>query len=406
MDIEIDKKYSTLLTSDCRYHIVTGGRGSGKSFAINTLLCYMLEEEQRTILFLRKTLTSAHLSIVPEFLEKLELLGVKDDFHVTKTEIINKNNGSIIYFRGIQTSSSDNTANLKSINGVSIAVIDEAEELTDEATFDRLDLSVRKKGVINKVIVALNPCTKVHFLYRRFFEDMGINGGYNGQKENVNYIHTTYLDNINNLDESFLYQAELLKLKNPNKYNHVLLGGWLEKSEGVIFENWSIGEFKETSLTRWGNDMGFSNDPTTLVKIAIDKANERIYLREECYKTRMTTDDIAIVMSHRAGKELIIADSAEPRLIEELNKKGLNVKGAAKGSGSIKDGIGLMLNYHLVVSPCSINLIKELNNYAWSDKRSETPIDAHNHIIDGARYAITDALTTVVRNHGFGWGTF
>lgn len=364
----------------------------------------MMMEQQRTILFLRKTLTSAHLSIIPEFLEKLELLGVKDQFHVTKTEIINKINGSIIYFRGIQTSSSDNTANLKSINGVSVAIIDEAEELTDEATFDRLDLSIRKKGVVNKVIVALNPCSKVHFIYRRFFEEMSINGGYNGQKENVNYIHTTYLDNIENLDESFIFQANLLKERNPKKYNHVLLGGWLEKSEGVIFENWEVGEFKETELMRWGMDFGYAADPTTLVECAIDKDKEVIYIKEHLYKSGLLSKDLSNILLRTCGKDLVIADCADPMLIDELKQYDLNILGAVKGKNSIIEGIRLLQNYKLIVSPDSINMIKELNNYAWSHKKSETPIAAFDHLCDALRYAVTHALTQKERVIDFGWG--
>src|SRR5690606_32477381 len=122
--IKLNKLYSPLVSSDSRYTVVTGGRGSGKSYSVNTILCLMLLEDNRTILFLRKTLTSAHLSIIPEFLDKINSLGLNKLFHVTKTEIINKSNGSMIYFRGIQTSSNDNTANLKSIANVSVAVID------------------------------------------------------------------------------------------------------------------------------------------------------------------------------------------------------------------------------------------------------------------------------------------
>src|SRR5690606_37283535 len=107
---------------------------------------------------------------IPEFKEKLDILGLSNLFDITKTEITNKINGSAIYFRGIQTSSNDNTANLKSINNVSILVIDEAEELTDEMIFDRIDLSVRQKGVSNKVIIILNPAPKEHLIYKRFFE--------------------------------------------------------------------------------------------------------------------------------------------------------------------------------------------------------------------------------------------
>lgn len=357
-------------------------------------------EDDRVILFLRKTLTSAHLSIIPEFLDKIKTLGIESLFHVTKTEIFNKSNGSAIYFRGIQSSSGENTANLKSIANVSVVVIDEAEELIDETTFDRIDLSVRKKGVVNKVIIVLNPATKLHWIYSRFFEGNGVNEGHNGIVGNTNYIHTTYLDNIDNLDESFIESAELMKVKNPKKYQMIMLGGWLPKAEGVIFENWYIGNFVDAGLVLFGNDFGFSVDPTTLTKVCIDKKNKKIYVHECVYKPGLTTTEIYDIFKGHVGQRLIIADSAEPRLIEELKRKGLNIKGAIKGQGSVTAGIALMQDYDIVVTPESTNIIKELNNYVWHDKKSSTPVDSWNHAIDGIRYAVSDLLNGGKRPSG------
>ena len=113
----------------------------------------------------------------------------------------------------------------------------------------------------------------------------------------------------------------------------------------------------------------------------------------------MTTSEIAVINERYCGKELIIADSAEPRLIDELKAKGNNIKGAVKGQGSVSAGIAIMQDYELIIDPESINLIKELNNYVWSDKKSNTPIDAYNHICDAARYAITHEITN--RNEYF-----
>ncbi len=386
--IKLNKLYSPLVASDSRYTVVTGGRGSGKSYSVNTILCLMLLEDNRTILFLRKTLTSAHLSIIPEFLDKINSLGLNKLFHVTKTEIINKSNGSMIYFRGIQTSSNDNTANLKSIANVSVAVIDEAEELTNEATFDRLDLSIRQKGVTNKVILILNPTTKEHFIYRRFFEATGVEPGFNGDKDNTTYIHSTYLDNLKNLEQSFIDQVERIRDTNPAKYNHVILGGWLDKAEGVVFTNWKLGDFQEIGKSIYGQDFGFSIDPTTLVQTSIDKANKRIYLKECVYKPKLTTSDIATLNLRYAGDSLIYADSAEPRLIAELKEKNCNIVEAIKGQGSISAGIAVLQDYQLIIDPSSTNLIKELNNYVWHDKKSNTPIDAYNHGLDALRYAV------------------
>lgn len=229
--IVLNKKYATLVSEEVRYHIVLGGRGSGKSFSVNTFLCLLMLEPNQKILFLRKTLTSAYLSIIPEFQEKIELLGLTSIFDVTKTEIINKRNGNTIYFRGIQTGSKDNTANLKSLQGINTLVIDEAEELTEEDIFDRIDLSVRQKGTQNRVIVIMNPSKKTHFVYKRFFDPEKLPDEFNGVVGNVNYIHTTYEDNLENLDEGFIEQVEILKTKNKKKFNHVVRGHWAEVNE-------------------------------------------------------------------------------------------------------------------------------------------------------------------------------
>lgn len=347
----------------------------------------MLLEERQRILFLRQTLTSAYLSIIPEFQEKIEILGLGDLFDITKTEIINKTNGNAILFRGIQTGSKSNTANLKSLQGINVLVIDEAEEVTDETVFDRIDLSVRQKGVQNRVILIMNPATKEHFIYKRFFESMGVNPGWNGKKDNVTYIHTDYRDNIDNLDHSFLEQVERIKETNPSKYEHVILGGWLDAAEGVIYSNWKIGEFNTSLPYSFGADFGFSFDETTLVKCAVDKRKKIIYLKECVYQTGLSTNDIYTSYLREVGFDgLITADSAEPRLISELSGLGLNIKPAIKGPGSITAGISAIQDYQLIIDPNSRNLIKELNNYVWHDKKSATPIDAYNHLLDAVRY--------------------
>ena len=386
--IEIDEKYKAILKQDSRYYIVSGGRGSGKSFSINAILVMLTYEAGHTILFTRYTLTSAYISIIPEFIEKLELFGFTSHFHITKDEIINKHTGSKIIFRGIKTSSGDQTANLKSLQGITTWVVDEAEELTDEQKFDTIDLSVREKGLQNRVILILNPSTKEHFIYKRFFEDRGIQEGSNTTKENTTYIHTTYLDNIKNLSNSFIEQIEQMKIRRPEKYKHQMLGAWLSKAEGVIFDNWTIGEFKRKGVSVWGQDYGFAADPTTLVETNIDTSTKTIYLKECVYLPRLTTSQIAELNIKHARKGLIIGDSAEPRLITEIKAKGCNVQPSIKGQGSVTYGISLLQDYDLVVSPDSTNLIKELNNYRWLERKSNTPIDKYNHLIDAVRYAV------------------
>ncbi len=378
--------------SDSRYFIITGGRGSGKSYSINLLLLLLTYESGHTILFTRYTLTSAHVSIIPEFIDKIDVLDKHSDFHITKDEIINLRTGSKILFKGIKTSSGTQTANLKSLAGVTTWILDEAEELTDEDTFDKIDYSIRSKDKQNRVILILNPATKEHFIYQKFFEAKGVEAGSNTIKGDTTYIHTTYLDNVENLSESFLNQIETIKERRPDKYKHTILGGWLDKAEGVIFTNWRIGEFNKDNGSVFGQDYGFSNDPSTLIETSIDKTRKTIYVRLHIYQAGLTTTELARLNRQFAGNDLIVADNAEPRLIAELKSQGLNIVPTIKGADSVKYGIALLQDYDLIIDENSVDLIKELNNYCWLERKSETPIDKFNHALDALRYAISYQL--------------
>jgi len=389
--ISLNNKYN-LLGSDSRYFVITGGRGSGKSYSLNSFLLLLTYEVGHVILFTRYTLTSANVSIIPEFIDKIESADLSNDFYITKDEIINLKTGSKILFKGIKTSSGTQTANLKSLAGVTTWVLDEAEELTDEETFEKIDFSIRTKGIQNRVILVLNPATKEHFIYKKFFEDKGIQSGSNLINGDTTYIHTTYLDNIENLSESFIAQIENIKNRRPEKYKHQILGGWLDKAEGVIFNNWRIGKYEQVGKSIFGQDFGFSNDPTTLIECNIDASNKRIYINE-CFSLQaLTTSQIYNLNRQYVNDALIVADSAEPRLISELANLGLNIVPTIKGQGSVTYGISLLQDYDLIVTPESINLIKELNNYCWLEKKSNTPIDKHNHLIDALRYAVSYQL--------------
>ncbi len=391
MQLSLSNKYKVFDSSKSRYFIITGGRGSGKSFAINTLLLMLTFEEGHNILFTRYTLRAASISIIPEFIEKLDLLNVAHNFKITRDEIINKHNGSKIIFRGIKTSSGDQTANLKSLTGITTWVMDEAEELNDENIFDKIDLSVRTKDKDNRIILILNPTTKEHFIYQRWFESKGVEAGSNTTKTDTTYIHSTYLDNIENLSESYINQIEQMKVRRPERFKHTIEGAWLNKAEGVIYTNWKIGAFKEAGKVVYGQDYGFSNDPSTLVKTSIDKQNKIIYVDLCFYQALLTTSQIANLNQKFAGNNLIVGDSAEPRLIKEISFN-CNVVPAIKGQGSVNYGISMIQDYDLVITPDSTDLIKELNNYCWLERKSQTPIDKFNHALDALRYSVSYQL--------------
>jgi phage terminase large subunit len=234
-------KYKPIYLTDKRYIILTGGRGSGKSHAISTFLCELTYDYLQKIMFTRYTMTSAEISIIPEFKSKIEGLEVPQAFAINKADIKNRITGNEILFRGLKTSSGLQTANLKSIEGVSCWCNDESEELIDETLFDTIDLSIRTKSAQNRVILILNPSDKTHFIYRRWID------GYNrtvmidgypveiSTHPDVLHIHTTYFDNIKNVDASFIRIAERMKVETPQLYGHKIIGQWREANEGAIF---------------------------------------------------------------------------------------------------------------------------------------------------------------------------
>lgn len=388
--ITLNKKYKPLFKNDKRYHIISGGRASGKSYSVALYILLLTLEKNNVILFSRYTMTSIGISVFPEFLEKIERLQLEHLFEITKNEIINRNTGSRIVFKGLKTGSALQTANLKSIAGLNIIVIDESEEIPDEATFDKVDLSARKDDKFNKVILLFNPTSKASWLYDRFFAREGVEPGQCIETEDINYIHTTYLDNIQYLSPSFIKQIEKIKKTDPEKYNHIIMGAFLDKSEGVIFTNWGIGDFDDELEYGFGMDYGFNTDPTTCIKVAIDVKKKIMYLDEKLYKPELTTSEIYHHIADEVGNKLIVGDNAEGRLIEELKRKKLNIIPCKKGAGSVIEGIELMKDYRIMVTPNSTNLIKELNNYIWNAKN--TPIDMYNHAIDATRYYFTHRI--------------
>jgi phage terminase large subunit-like protein len=227
-EIELIDVYGPLFdqTPDTRYFLVTGGRGSGKSWSVALSLLNQTDNENEIILFTRWTLTSAFISIIPEFIEKIEIMGREADFEITQNEITNLTTGSKILFKGIKTSQGTATANLKSIAGVTTWVLDEAEELVDKDVFDRIDLSIRSKDRPNKVMLIMNPSYRSHWIYQEFIKT---------KRTDTTYIHTTYIDNIDNLSDSFIDQAERVRKENRLRYNHLFLGEWLDDAEGLLW---------------------------------------------------------------------------------------------------------------------------------------------------------------------------
>jgi phage terminase large subunit len=360
MQIKVSEKYEALWQPKTRYFLITGGRGSAKSFTVGLWACNMLLANKGwKVLFTRYTLSSANISVIPEFREKIDLLGVGDEFQMTNAQISHKVTGSEIIFSGIKTSSGNQTAKLKSIPALNVFIVDEAEEFVSEKDFDTIDESIRMPDTPNIVILVMNPQDVEHWIWKRWFEKSHRMETIDGQMipisthADITHIHTTYFDNYHNLSKDY----------------------WVE------------GEFDVSLPFGYGLDFGFYPDPLALVKVAVDKGAKKIYVEEVIYKQSLSYEAVIEQMNHFVSPNaMVIADTSEPRLIEALQQRGLNVQKAEKGAGSIVEGIKKMLDYQIIVTPDSYNLKHELRNYIWNDRKSSTPLDADNHGCDSLRY--------------------
>lgn len=385
--------------------LITGGRGSGKSFAASAFIERLTfeftpEKISHQILYTRYTMVSANISIIPEMLEKIELDGTGKYFSATKTDILNRMTGSRIMFRGIKTSSGNQTAKLKSIHGITTFVCDEAEEWTSENDFDKIMLSIRQKGIQNRIIIIMNPTDSNHFIYQKYIKDNYRTVEIDGvpvqisTHPNVLHIHTTYFDNIEHLSEQFSKEAENIKATDPEKYAHTIIGKWADVAEGAVFKKWGVVEkFPEHARrVAIGVDFGYSKDVTAIVRCGV--SDNMLYLDEVCYKTSMLSSDIIKVLKECEGR--VIADSADPRLIQEIANAGIPIYPVRKGAGSIIAGIEKMKDMEMYVTRRSYNLQNEFRNYVWAKDKDgnyiNEPEDANNHAIDAARYYVLGEL--------------
>jgi PBSX family phage terminase large subunit len=226
--IKLNSKFKELYTSQSRYIYLWGGRGGAKSFTVADFIVRLSFQQGQKILYTRYTLTAANKSIIPEFESKLDSLGCRDAFYVTKDKIVNKATNVPIIFSGIKTSSGNQTARLKSIPGITTWIYEEFEEHPDRDSFEDIDFTIRKKGIQNRIILISNALhKKKHWQYKRFFE---------GDHPNVTTIYTTYLENLANLNPEFIKQANRLKEKNPKKYERKFLGHHYTDSEHALWQ--------------------------------------------------------------------------------------------------------------------------------------------------------------------------
>ena len=407
----VDENHALFDLSKVDTVLISGGRDSGKSFALSSFVGVASSDYNHRILYTRQTMSSTDNSITSALDNRLEMLGVSHEYEFANNNYTHKLSNGKITITGQKTSVGTQTAKLKSLEDYSIFITDEGEELTSYDEWVKIKRSMRATDVQCLSIISFNPPTKTHWLYKTFYES--VPEGFNGVIDNILYIHTNYIDNgqenmaphnwleyerLKEVYENYLTIDPKLRNDLPTKvkrdaieFKNVVLGSFRDVAEGVIF-SYNVGEFPEDLIAPpiYGMDQGYTH-PTAVVKVHVDKKEKRIYLKEIFYKTHQTNDTIYEGIKDEVGYNRIWCDSAVPMFIKELKNKGLYIREVKKPK--IVDSINTILNYDLIIDKNSVNLQRELDNYRWSDKRQDEPIDDNNHAIDAFRYAVSMVLS-------------
>lgn len=380
-----------------RYRVLKGGKASKKSAttALNFIF-RLMREEKSNLLVVRQVMNTHRDSTFAQLQWAQERLGVRHLWNntVSPLEMVYKPTGQKIIFRGF-----DDVLKLASTTVskgfLNYVWIEEAFEIANEADFDKLDLSVPRGKIppplYKQTTLTFNPWSEEHWLKKRFFDTP------NGD---VAVFSTNYLIN-EFLDETDRNVFERMRVTNPKKYEVAGLGEW-GISEGLVFENWSIGKKSDSEISsyKWkhffGLDYGYTNDPTAFVAFAANPTDKEIYVYKEFYQKRMLNCDIAErIKALGFAKEKIRADCAEPKSNDDLRRMGVTrITPSVKGKDSVLNGIATISEYKITVNPTCVNMIRELSTYVYDTKLNERgqrlPKDCDNHLCDALRYAFED----------------
>lgn len=302
MQINISKKFRQLFKlldavnyPDVDTVIMTGGRASGKSFTVALFSLIALVQYKWNVLYTRYTNMSIVNSVKPEVSDKIEMLNYENVCVDTKRQIESGNNR--IAFKGIKAGSKIQTANLKSLSGFNCFVVDEAEEVPDFETFKKVFYSIRDTEKRNLTILILNPTTKQHWIYREFFEKRNVPAGSNIVQDNVMYIHTSYLDvDPRHIAKNIVRDYDRLREENKQKYDNIVLGGWVEAIEGLLIPLSTLKTAKReqyiTLSTEWNicvvdpADKGGDNYAAIFARIIVDSGRLNVYIADVIYSTQ------------------------------------------------------------------------------------------------------------------------
>ena len=375
-----------LFQDQSRYQVAWGGAGSGKSHIVARKILYRLLKEshcKHNFLIIRKVDRTIKRSVFALMKNIISKWGLTSEFDINLTDktMVYRPTGSQIMFSGL-----DDVEKLKSIEGVTSIWCEEATELNQE-DFEQLDLRLRgDTGSLKQIILTLNPISEQHWIKRVFFDDP-IDGCFT--------LKTTFLDN-GFIDDEYKMVMENKKKTNPRYYNIYALGNW-GTAEGLVFNNVQHRLIREDEVKGLeyvqGLDFGYTNDPSAFNQTYVDMKNKRIYVFDGFYQKGMSNAEIAKGIKDKLGhKHRTTADSSEPKSIDYIKGKGVNIKGALKGADSINMGLDFLLEFEIIVNAHLVEFMTEFNNYAWAKdkdgKALNKPCDDFNHFIDSLRYAV------------------
>jgi phage terminase large subunit len=354
-----------------RIKVIQGGQGAGKTFAILLILInHANANPNKEIFIVSAELTKMRITVIKDFVNIMKLLGIYSDERMLGGTIYRFPNGSFIKFLGLDKA--DLGKGLRS----DVVFLNEANKV-DFETYRELTSRAEQ------VILDFNPNA------RFWVHDEVIT------RQDADFIKVTYKDN-EFLSPTEIAEIELYKSKGYDEQGNEINAYWANKwrvyglglegrVDGVIYQNWELGEFDNTLPIIYGMDFGFK-DPFSLVKCAFDSKLMRLYLKEEIYKSGLDSNQIIELLNTKITNKnnLIIADSADPTMIRTIENDGFNIIGL--GKEKIVNGIRSLQKWQMVVDESSTNLINELHNYVWMDKAGEIPIDGQNHQLDPIRY--------------------
>jgi len=389
------KGYETFWHSKKRYLVLTGGRASKKS--CTTALRFinnMMKYPDSNLLVLRKIYKDHKDSTYAQLKWAIRRLQVEElwDARLSPLEIVYKPTGQKILFRGL-----DDPMSITSIT-VDVGYLcwcwfEEAYQVNKESDFDMVDGSIRgavPEPLFKQIVLTFNPWNEKHWIKRRWWD---------ARDEMADTFRTDYLCN-EFIDDADIHFFEEMRKKNPRRYRVEGEGFW-GIAEGLVFDNWEERAFDRTEIiksrpniiARFGLDFGYTADPTGLICFLLDLEKKELFIFDEHYQKGMLNNEIAEMLKYKGyAKEEIVADSAEPKSIDEIRGYGISrIKPARKGKDSIINGIQFLKQFTIIVHPTCTNAILELNNYAWDTRDgviTNEPIDDYNHLIDPLRYGM------------------